>query len=77
MRLCDFHPAFALLQNLFYMPADEVGCPTEEINTTYKHNYPRQQALVIEKWEAGGVSIFLGLEESGLTYCVIGLPEDG
>jgi len=50
----------------------------EEINTTYKHNYPGQQALVIE----GGISVddlivsgSVGFKEGKLAYDVRGLPK--
>ena len=75
MRLCDFRSVFALLQNLFYLPADEMRGPTEEINTTYKLNYPWQQTLVIE-WGIN-VDVVLGFEGGKLAYDVRGLPEDG
>jgi hypothetical protein len=51
---------------------------TEEINTAYKYNYPRQPALVIE-WGiiVDGVGIFLGFEEGKLAYDILSPPEDG
>jgi len=52
----------------------------EQINTTYKHNYPRQQASVIK----GGiivddlmVSESVGFKGGKLAYDVCGLPEYG
>ncbi len=50
----------------------------EEINTTYKHNYPRQQALVIEGGISVGdliVSVSVGFKEGKLAYDVSCLPE--
>lgn len=52
--------------------------PAEEINTAYKHNYPRQQALVIERGiSKDGAGIFLGFEGGKLAYDIRGVPEDG
>ena len=52
----------------------------EEINTTYKHNYPGQQASVIEggiRVDGLVVSVSVGFKGGKLAYDGRGLPEYG
>lgn len=68
------------MESLLYLPADKMRSSAEQINTTYKHNYPGQQALVIE----GGIRIdgpivsgSVGFKGGKLAYDARGLPEYG
>jgi len=66
------------LESLLYLPADEMRGSTDQINTTYKHNYPGQQALVIEGGISVGdliVSVSVGFKGGKLAYDARGLPE--
>ena len=72
MILFYFWLLFTQPESLLYLPADKMRSSAEQINTTYKHNYPGRQALVIE----GGISVD-GLKGGKLTYDLRGLPEYG
>lgn len=63
----------------------EVWCATKQVNTTYKHNYPGQQTLVIEWGVVRGsvsvavnnISVSISLKIGKLAYYASCLPEDG
>ena len=63
------------------MPADEMRSSAEQVNTTYKHNYPRQQIPEIEGSSVRtGVSstvnrVSVGFKEGKLVYDVRSVPE--